>query len=497
VETVIPQRADMVMDMERLTASDLNTLSDQDIFRPDKVEEVIKSGNSSESSDLSDAQKNLAKINAGENTLDKDYDLDKYSIIEAYLKVDIDDSGINADVIVWVHLETREILRATYLYRVMRTGLRPFFKIGFHRRTDAQEDVGLVELLFSLSKEIDAQHNMRIDTGLLTSLPWGFYRPSNAMSQEKLPIEPGTLLPTLDPQRDVFFPNLGSRTSFGFQEEQALMNQVERLTSISDLSLGVLGAQGATRTATGASILAGETSANLDIFIRRMNRGWKMALKYLFHLLQQKLPDGFEFRITGEDGQDYYGTVQDRKEIAGMYDFALEPNSANSNPQLQLQRANQIYQMTQNPIDLQLGLVTPRNRYESVRNLFVALGVKDTGKYVQEPINSPVIFTPLEMANRILAGMDVPLNPTMDLQGFVNFVNEFVRDDDLLGQFGPGEIGALIAKMQEAQQLLAALQQAQNDQLVLRQQGVNAQANFGGEVSTRIEAQVGQGVLGE
>lgn len=488
-------KADAVLHRQRLTASDLFTLADQGVFDSDKVDKVVKGGNSSESKDASDAVKVQRQLNAGETGLDKNYDLDRYEIIEAYIRCDVDGSGINSDLIVWVHPQTKSILRATYLRRAMKTGLRPFFKIGFHKRYGADNDVGMVELLYSLGKEIDAMHNMKIDTGILTSLPWGFYRPTNAFNAEKMPISPGDLIPTSDPQRDVFFPNLGNRTSFGVQEEAALMNQIERLTSINDMSFGMLsGQQGVTRTATGADLLAGETSSNLNIYIQRMNRGWKQALKYVFHLLQQKMPDGLEYRITGEDGNDYFKTVRNKQELEGMYDFELEPNSANSNPRLQQQRAQQIYQITQNPIDLQLGLVSPLERYEAIRGVLVSIGIKDVSRYIRKPAQMLRVFTPLEIANRILSGIDVPLDPTQDLQGFISFVQGILEEDELLGQFGQSDVAALVAKMQEAQGLMQALQQAQNDQMVLRQQGINSSALFGGGLQGRVESDSSQGV---
>lgn len=488
--------ADAVIHREYLTSSDLLSLSDQKIFLKSAVEKVIEAGPSSEERDVMDSLKIIRAQNAGESDINKTFDHDRYEVLEAYLQVDVDGSGIFSDIIVWVSGQTGEILRATYLRRVVKSGLRPFFKIGFHKRFGANNDVGIVELLYSLGKEVDAIHNMKIDTGILTSLPFGFYRPTNAFSNESLPIEPGALIPTSDPQRDIFFPNLGNRTSFGLQEEAALQNHIERLTSISDFNLGLLsGGQGATRTATGSRLLAGESSANLDIFLQRLNRGWKSALVYLFGLLQEKLPPGLEYRILGDDGNEYFDQVESKAEIQGKYDFELEANSSNSNPALQQERANQIYQLTQNPIDLQLGLVNPGNRYEAVRNLLVSLGVKDISKYLTKPMNVLRVFTPLEIADRLLRGSDVPLDPTQDLQGFIDFVASILESDDMLGQFSENDIAALVAKSQEAQQMLAALQTSQNDQAVIRQQGLNSDAFFGGGLQGRIEADSSQGVI--
>lgn len=474
-----PQRADAVIQVSWYTASELWMLVDQKIFRKDAVEQAIAAGETMKTSDQSGAQKQWEHEVSASGTVDVEHDLKRYKIYEAHMRIDVDGSGINSEVIVWVDHQSKQILRATYLQRVMSAGMRPFHYIEFHRRNGAKHPMGLCEMLYTLSKEVDAIHNIRMDIGILTSMPFGFYRPtSSSMKEEKLNIEPGALVPLDNPSTDIFFPNLGNRTSFGFQEEAALMNQVERLTSISDMSLGIMsGSQGAARTATGARALVGEANANLDIYLRRMNRGWKSALKYLFHTLQDRLPPGFMFRVEGDNGNQYWERIESRQELQGMYDFEVEGNSANSNKQIQLEQANLMYQITGNPIDLQLGIVSPRERYEALKHLLKANGIKDVSKYIREPHQIPALLSPLEIANRTLQGIDVPLDPTQDLQGFLTLVSEIIKTDELNGQFDQYEIAALAAKAQEAQNLQAALQQQQAQSASIAQQQLNAQAS--------------------
>ncbi len=293
------------------------------------------------------------------------------------------------------------------------------------------------------------------------------------MKEQGLPIEPGALIPVDNPQTDIYFPNLGSKTAFGFQEQQALMTQIERLTSISDLNLGIIGAQGATRTATGTRALLGESSNNLNIFIQRMNRGWTRALRYTFEMLQQRIPPGFQFRILGDDGNNYWKTIESRQEIDGMYDFELEANSTNSNKQVQIEQANMIYQMTSNPVDLQFGIVTPSNRYEALVNMLKVNGIKSVSKYTTRPQAYTIQLSPLEVLDRVLTGIETPLNPTMDLQEIVTLIQEFHDNDELNGQFGPDHMSVLNHTLQQAQQLMQAMQAAQAQANVSQQQNMN------------------------
>jgi hypothetical protein len=469
-----PQKAEYVMEQAYVTAGYLWEMADRKLFDKDAVDNVIKKGPDRRASGFGNQIKTERIQGGGEALTDKTYESEKYHILECYLKIDVDGSGIPADVIVWIAPTTREVLAASYLYRRMPQGRKPYYKIDFYKRLGATYGAGVVELLYSLSKEIDAVHNIRLDVGILTSQPFGFYRPTASMSEERLPIEPGAMIPLDNPQSDVYFPNMGARTGFGFQEEQALNEIVNRFMSTNDIMLGSMGSQGASRTATGTRAIMQETNANLDVFIRRMHLGWKGILTHLFQLLQLKVEPGFQFRITGDDGADYWAQIKSPEELAGMYDFVLEPNSANSNKQIQQDIAQQIYQMTGNPLDMQLGIVTPVERFEALKNVMLSMGVKNFSRFIKKPQGGPK-YAPEDIANATLSGVNIPLDPTQDLQGFIAYVSHIFEHDELLGQFNEQQTVALAKKMQEAQGLMEAMQAQQAQQANQIQQQANAQ----------------------
>lgn len=471
-----PQKAEFVAQQQMMTASELWTLVDEGIFEHDAVEKCIKAGARRETSDITQNIKFERAIQAGTTNPHYNWAVDRYRVIEAYCKIDVNGSGITSDIIVWFNPETRELFHANYLHRYMPSGLVPFFKIDFYKRNGQIYGIGIIELLYSLTKEMDAMHNIRVDTGIMTSMPFGFYRPTSSMSEERLPIEPGAMIPLDNPGTDVFFPNLGNRTGFGMQEEQNLNSWIERLTSISDLSLGLMGSQGAARTATGARALVGEANANLNVFVRRMNSGWKRALNYIFNLLQKKIEPGFQFRLFGDDGAAYWAQIQDRETLAGSFDFELEANSANSNKSIQVETAQQIYQMTANPIDMQLGIVNQTNRFEATKNLLMQMGVKDWSRYITKPQSAGKFFTPEEMANRILANIPIQLDPTQDLQGFVDYVGYIFQHDEILGQFTEQQAISLEKYRQQAAQLMQAMQAQAAQVANMRQQQQNSQS---------------------
>lgn len=466
-------RAEAVIEQVFMTASQLWTLVDQGIFDKGAVEEIIRSGEQNQSSQVNNGIKQLQVEKSGESSLDKSYDQSKYQILECYMKKDVFESGIDSDIVVWVHPNTSQLLRATFLHRITKTKKRPYAKADFYVREGQTYGIGLIELTYSIAKEIDALNNLAMDFGLLSAMPWGYYRSGSGLTQEHIPIEPGALIAVDDPS-SIMFPNLGARHAFPMQQLQFLYSMIERITGINDLALGVIGSQGVTRTASGVNALMSESNANLDIFLQRLNRALKKAFKQIFALVQEKMPPGLEFRILGDDGQQYFRQVKDKNEIAGDYDFMLEPNSANSNQGIRQQVAQAIMMMTSNVLDIQLGIITPLQRYESLKNYLISMGVKDFGRYLQKPPQQMRIFTPEELANRILSGADVLLTPDQDLQGFIAYVDQIISDDELLGQFNEQQAIMLVSKQQEAKQMLEALKQMQAQNANAQQMRSNA-----------------------
>lgn len=469
-----PDLADCVQHRYYHTASELWTMVDRKIFNEDAVKKVIASGENKQGTDHSGSIKDQKARDAGVNSVNNEQDLDRYEVLECYTQYDVDGSGINADIVLWVHKQSREILRATYLHRISKSGERPFVKADFHLRADQEYGVGIVELLYPLSLELDAIHNMRIDWGMISVMPFGFYRATSGIDPSTIQLEPGALIPVDNPQTDVFFPNLGNRTVFGMQEEQAIQSMIERLTSITDLNLGMVTGQGATRTATGARAVVGEASSNLDVHLRRLNRGWKKCLRYTMHMLQQRIPPGLSFRITGDDGQNYWKSVSD-DDISGDFDIDLSPNSTTSNSQVQQQNAQDILQLVSNPLAIQMGTVGPGQFFEAMKNVLVSRGIRDWSRYLMKPQGYERTYTPLQEADMVLLGVDVPIQPNSDHQGFLDLVKHFMDDDQLHGQFNQHQIMLLVAQAKRHESMMQAMKAAAAQAANVQQMQMNAQ----------------------
>lgn len=485
-----PDMADIVMHRSRWTASDLWTKVDQGVFNEEAVSAIIEAGPSVEGSSAGAGIKAKRKEASGVAQVDTDTDLDRYEIIECCFRYDVIGNGINSDLVAWLDLRSGQILGATYLRRIMPSGERPYSVIHFHQRPGEDFGLGLLEILHPLSVELDAMHNIRIDNAIFQSIPFFFYRASSSLDPETFQVEPGMGIPLDNPQTDVYFPNVGNRTSFTAQEEQVIQSYVERLTGISDLALGVMsGTQGATRTASGVRALLGENNNNLSVHLRRLNAGVKKLLRTTWHMLQNRVEPGFCFRITGDDGRDIFRKVYET-DLAQDVDFELSANTSNSNKSVQIEVAQQLMSMTMNPLNIQMGISGPSEIYAAQKSYLSALGLKDVHRYIKKPQDYHHAMTPQEEFNRVIGGEQVAVAPQADHAGFIAFAKTMLDLQAEARTLEPEQEQRAIDQM-KAHEAMAQALEAQQSQVAVQQQMVSNAAQSGAQAPAALNPLAG------
>lgn len=487
-----PDRADLVIHRYYLTRSQMYSLADQGVFDLGVVEDILDGGNDSENTDLASALKQDKEMNSGIIQSNTNADQDRFEILECYCKMDENGDGLDENLIIWVHTKSKKELRATYLERVIEGSMTPFSKIDFLKKRGHRYGMGIPEILYGLQKEVDAMHNIRIDFGVLSTMPFGFYRPTSGLNPARMDLEPGKLIPLNDPQNDVFFPQLGNRTFFTTEEEGSLLAYIERLISISDINLGRISGQGAARTATGVSAIVSENNANLDIFIKRMQMGWKKFLRLLFQSLQKRMPKDMWIRITGEDGKMYPFRIN-KSEIQFNYDFDIDANSINSNKAVTREIAQQTLNLVLNPLMIQMGIVSPENVYEAARDWFISLEKKDFAKYISKPTDMEAFLTPEQEVTRIIRNIPVPIHPAMNHEGFVNYVRMMFSNDEYIGSIPQDAAVRLAEQASKHMEMADALAKQAAQAANLQQQQINAQQAGAQQVSAGPSSPVSGG----
>ncbi len=183
----------------QMTLSDLNAHMESEYFYRDACERAKKSTAPTSGEGNLIGPEEATKVdfkraqdeNQGILVVDSNVVQTIFYLTKAYFKYDIDGDGICEEMIAVLDTNTRELLRLSYLDRETLTGKRPIHKIDFIRRPRRAYSIGLLELLHPINREMDALHNMRIDFGTLSNIPFFFYRPSAGFKGEVFKIEPG------------------------------------------------------------------------------------------------------------------------------------------------------------------------------------------------------------------------------------------------------------------------------------------------------------------
>lgn len=452
-------KADLVAEKCQFTRSDLVKLTKLGFFMEDAAQKVLakEPNNRNMHTNVNEAMlKDQQQVLAGMDY--QDAGIRTYDVYETYCRYDIDDDGIDEELVVWQEKSSNLIIRITFLDRVGPGGRRPFVIKRFIDRPGSPYGIGMGEMMYGINNGLDYITNQRLDYGTLQNLPFGFYRAASGINPKKIQLKPGTLYPTDDPQTDVSFPRLNGGTAYGFQEEAQFSKYGDRLSGISEFSQGVMNGQGATRTATGTAALVNELNANLDIHIKRYQRGFKTNLSILDKQVTELFPLHELIRILGTDGKTIIKNLGNREPLRFNADFELTANSVNSNKAVQRETAGMFMQALQNPLALQGGIVSPLNLYNVYKDYLQAHEKRDIDAYITRPEESPNSpYTAKDELTMILGGVKPPVFMRDRHAEKLAFFDEFEASEEL-GLFDSEQLAMYRSVKQEHMKFMDAIQ---------------------------------------
>ena len=342
---------------------------------------------------------------------------------------DYDGDGKAEDVIWWVILETKTLLRVRELTQQFPSNppRRPFAEAQF-----LPENVSLPELMEGLHDVSKVVLDMTINKGALELSPWGLYRQTSSIRNETIRYKLGELYGVSDPKNDVHFPQMpNSGSSYGFNMLSTLTAFEERLVTTGDLQYGRVpqGKASALRTVRGMQSILGQGEGRPERVIRRFFSCLSEIYAQMHELNQAFLPKGKQFRVFGvaRPGDDPYRTLQDpAAEIYGRFTFGFSANAMNTSKQALQEALGQLGQTLMNPLMLQMGIVQPDGAYNWGRDYTKALG-QDPDRYLSPPSpesNLPK-YTAEDVINSIMSGVLPECQPLEDAQTHMDRLMEF------------------------------------------------------------------------
>jgi hypothetical protein len=474
-----------------LSPADLKARVADGQFGEAEVAELLRTGQTTDQSDVQDAEAyRQDKADREGVELDADTTPAQYEILARYQRMDLDDDGVEEEVIYWYCPDLpNKLLGWNYLDNVYAHGRRPF-RIGRYFPLPGRTyGLSFAEIVADVQDEINTIHNQRVDYGTLQNIPFYFFR-AGARHVGTMHLRPGIGIPVDSPQ-DVLFPRLPGTPAFGQNEEALLYQYFERLTGVSDLALGRQPNRvGATRTASGTSALLSEAGLRFRSAMRAFQRFWIGVFTDVLALNQQYLSGAKEFRVTGRWPPII--KIQDRSEIAGKYDLTLVATSETLHRQLMREDITAMMQgLLSNPLPMQLGLLGPRGIRILFRRFLTAYGETDPDRILevirQEPVRAPAEETAI-----FVNGGDVQPNPAEDLQAHIQEHQRILADPVARAVLGPEQVGKLERHVAQTIQLAQMQMVAQQMQ---QGRGQGPQPAVAGEQANNaaIGRQVGMG----
>ena len=282
-------------------------------------------------------------------------------------------------VAVWVVPRARRVIKIARLEDLNKDGKRSAVKFNYIKEPGRFISMGMGEWLRHMQAELDAIHNQRIDAGLLTNAPFGFYEPAAGMKKEVLRIEPGTLKPVKNAQ-GVYFPPLNWQPRVSQQDEEMVWSYAQAQGGLTDQAMGVPVSkrQSASEFIGTASALDIRTEMILDDFIDN----FRELVYRILGLYQQFGPRRRMFRVEGDDGNRLTKHFElDR--LQGRMEIMLASNLQQVNEQMQKQIAVEMLQLLLNQLLIGLRIVGPDTIYAAVEK------VVQLSHYTGVPLHKP------------------------------------------------------------------------------------------------------------
>ena len=395
---------------------------------------------------------------------------------------DINDDGIDEDVVFWMILENKIVLRARHLTQMFPSSppRRPFAEGQLFPVPGRRYAIGILEMMEGLH-DLETQFmNQAGDAGTMANAPFGFYRPTSSMRPEQIRLWPGEMYALADPQKDVNFPQFGNKDqTFAFNVITILQQAKERLTTIGDLQLGRVpqGKASALRTVSGIQTVLGQGDARPERVLRRFFLGLKEIFQQMHSLNKTFLPKEKQFRITGytEPAKDPYVNIKKPNDIQGEFTYTFSANALNTSKEATQQALQGLMATYVTPLAIQMGITDQDGAYRLMRDFGKSLG-QDPDKYIKAP-SPQALQIPIFAGEAIAAIMDGDLPGGVPAEGAINHLSllqEFVTNREEFGLITNPEILELFK--QYLQKIAALAQQQKNEQALLQ-----AAQQFGNE----------------
>jgi len=307
-------------------------------------------------------------------------------IWETYCWYDLNDDDIDEKCVITSVPDWSRVLRKITL--PFSNGKFPFVKTFYELLDDRWfSHRGIPEILEDIIKEIDIQHMQKIDQQTVRNAPMFVYR-AGMVNPNLVQFMPNEAIPIngMQPLRDTIdvLNSNNPNVEYSYEKEQMILEtKIEELIGQVDFTLQSMINRRQPRT-LGEVELQNQNmktifSLDADMFTNCFSELFTM----IFDLWCQYGSDQEVFAYLGRDGLENIRLT--REEIQGKYKITVRGNDQNTNPQVKLQKAQQILMATTNPLYIQTGVITPIHMANGLKRFYQTLDVPNWEELMNDP----------------------------------------------------------------------------------------------------------------
>jgi hypothetical protein len=310
----------------------------------------------------------------------------KVRIWEYYGWFDINGDGAEEKCVITIAPDFDKTIRKIAL--PFYSGKYPFVKFFYELCDDRWfSHRGIPETIEDIVKEIDMQHNQKLDSQTMRNAPMYIYR-AGMINKNTMQFAWGQGIPAqgMQPLNDIIAPlnNSNPNVEFSYKDEQMLLEtKVQELIGQPDYTLQSMINRRQPRTLGEVSMqqqgMQNMFSLDADLF----RQSFEELVNWVWELWCQYGDDNYEFAYFGKEGFEPIKLT--KEEVQGKYKITVRGNDQNTNPQVRLQKAQMILQMVENPVALQTGVVTPINISNAYKLAFQEMDIPNWQELVMPP----------------------------------------------------------------------------------------------------------------
>ena len=238
---------------------------------------------------------------------------------------------------------------------------------------------GIVEIAEDIIKEIDVQHNMKIDQQTIRNAPMFLYR-AGQVNPNLIQMIPNQAIPIrgLQPLRDTVdvLNNTNPNAEFSYEREQQILeSKLEELMGQVDYTLQSQINKREPRTLGEVQLQAQSAQNVFSLDASQHTHQFSELFTFIWDLWCQYGSDEYEFNYFGQNGWE--PIKLSKEEIQGKYRVTVRGNDRNTNPQIRLQKASQIMSAAVDPVLIQSGVITPMQMINSLKRFYQYLEVEN------------------------------------------------------------------------------------------------------------------------